>query len=80
MIPIPDLHLSSTKNLQVGSGGPFSLALDLPMSFDHSGWNVASRSSGGQSAAGASGQGAALAGITPTMIALAVGAYLILKR
>lgn len=90
MIPLPDLSLHLAKNSTAVSGaGPLQTMFDIPFSFDHSGWNVASRSSGNQAATGATGQGGSaggglggfLASLDPMVIALgAVVLYLIRRN
>lgn len=95
MSAFPDLALQLSKQSSaVSGGGGMQTSFDVPFSFDHSGWNVASHSSGNQSATGSTGQGSGaggggllggglggmLAGINPSMIALGAVVYLLLKR
>jgi hypothetical protein len=94
MIPLPDLSLHLAKTSTAVSGaGPLQTMFSIPFSFDNSGWNVASRSSGSQSATGATGQGSGaggglgasglgdiLGGINPNTALLVVAAYLLLRK
>lgn len=88
----PDLSLQLSKqSSSVSGGGGLYSTFDIPFSFDHSGWNVASHSSGDQSATGSTGQGSGtggglgglggiLAGINPNMLVIAAVAYLVLRK
>lgn len=91
-VPMPNLSLGFSKELTSGANGNgFDTTFNTPFSFDNSGWNVAVRSSGDQSAQGATGQGSgtgrspldlggALGGIDLKWLLLAGGVYLLMRR
>jgi hypothetical protein len=92
MSAFPDLSLGLSTQLTSGANGNwFGTSPGMPISFDHSGWNVGLHSSGNQSATGSTGQGSGagsaapsggglLGSIPPQWLILAAIAYLLLRN
>lgn len=77
----PPMSLSYGESSSTASpnDGHLQNAIDIPFTFDHSGWNVNIKGNATQSATSAAGSSKGL-DINPLYIAIAVGAYIMLRR